>query len=152
MNTCPLCKQIYHLPEELMGETIPIYKYGHMLETPEVYAFGLFYLFCGHMSFLNKQPEVYTLYGNMYVISFESIYLILFSINWVVRAKGEYWRHFQENNIYLLGLYHVLIWASIFTLDTKYPLLLLPYSLHSLWKSHCELLELRNEDIIPRAH
>jgi hypothetical protein len=90
LNTCPLCKTTYTLPEEFQGEEIPFLRMEHFLMCPELYAFALFYIYCAHASWYGlavidtTDRNSMTLY---YLFGLETLFVVLCKRNWTVRHQ-----------------------------------------------------------------
>lgn len=158
LNICPLCKAVYKLPEEFQGEIFPRLGMEHFLISPEIYAFALFYVFCVHISWIGTQPlQLYLIdnWSGIYCISFESLFWIFVRRNWNVRGIQRYREEWSKRGASTVLWFHALIWLSWLALQNKSPLLLLPYSMRCLWRTHTEILQRRNEELLvmlPRQH
>ncbi len=151
LNTCPLCKAAYTLPDEFQGEEIPIIRPEHFLSCPELYSFALFYVFCAHVSwfglatFEESRVNTLTVY---YLVGLETLFLGLCKKYWKVRAIQQYREEWSKRGGSIVLWFHLLIWLSWPALQNKTPLLLLPYSMRCIWKTHTEILQKRNEELL----
>lgn len=148
LNTCPLCKATYQLPEEFQGESLPALRMEHFLNCPELYAFTLFYFFCFHASWAGGTLQPIEQWSGVYALSFESCFLIMAARNWQVKAVQQYREEWSKRGASVALWFHVFIWLSWLALQNKTPLLLLPYSMRCLWRTHIEILQRRNDELL----